>query len=50
MKRRLFFFCALFMVAGIIAGAFIKEFSLLFLLPLALLPFVLFKKRLYLLA
>ena len=45
MKRRLFFFCALFMVAGIIAGAFIKEFSLLFLIPLALLPFVLFKKR-----
>lgn len=45
MKRRLFFFCAISMVAGIFAGAHIKEFSLLFLIPLVLLPFVLVKKR-----
>ena len=46
MKRRLFFFCALFMVAGILAGAFVKEFSPLFLCPLVLIPFVLLKKQL----
>ena len=34
------------MVAGILAGAFAKEFSPLFLCPLVLLPFVLFKKQL----
>lgn len=44
MKKRLFFFCAVAMVVGIIIGSYAKEFTPLFLVPLALLPFFVFKR------
>lgn len=45
MKKRLFFFCAVFTVLGILLGFVAKEFSLLFLAPLCIIPFALRKRK-----
>ncbi len=46
MKKRLFFFCAISIVIGILLGAWAKEFLICFLFPLLFLPFAFIKKKL----
>ena len=45
MKKRLFFFCALFTVVGILIGFIAKEFYLFFLAPLIFIPFAVYKRK-----
>lgn len=45
MKRRLFFFCAIATVTGILIGFLAKEFYWFFLVPLFFIPLVVYRKR-----